>query len=144
MPCLSCTGDPWIGPTTPAMPHLRWVEGENHLPLPAGNALPNAAQEVVGPPCCDGVYWLVHNLVSTWAPKSFSALLLSRFWAASVFWSIVLFLSRLRALDFILGISSRLENDLAMGDTCGGADDNAVLSGQWKELVIRCFVYEIF
>lgn len=35
--------------------HPCCLDGKDHLPSPAGNALPNAAQDVVGCLCCEGM-----------------------------------------------------------------------------------------
>lgn len=40
-PCLSCTGGPRMGHSTPDVPYQYWAEGKDHLPQSAGNAFPN-------------------------------------------------------------------------------------------------------
>ena len=56
--CLSCTLLYYLlwrssmGHCTPDVSHQCWVEGKDHLPQPAGNALPNTAQEAAGFLCC--------------------------------------------------------------------------------------------
>jgi len=45
---MSCTGEPSTGPSTPGVSHQGGAEGKDHLLQPAGDALPQAAQEAVG------------------------------------------------------------------------------------------------
>jgi len=53
-PWLSCTGKPRTGPTTLDVLHQCWAEEKDHLPWPAGDAFPNAAQDAVGHLRCKG------------------------------------------------------------------------------------------
>lgn len=55
--------------------HIRYAEGNNHLPLTAGYALSYTALYAVGLRCYKGTLWLMYNL-STSTLTSFSAKLL--------------------------------------------------------------------
>lgn len=124
-PCLSCAGEPWTEPNIPHVSHQCSLEGENHLPEPAGNALPNAAQEAAGLPCSRVLCWVMLNSVSTRTPKSFSATVLSSLLAARTGAWGCSFPGKGPA--FLLNISSKLEEELIMANSYG-ADYNAVLS----------------
>lgn len=46
--CFSCTGEPTAECNRPDVSQQGWDEGKDPLPWPAGNALPNAAQDTAG------------------------------------------------------------------------------------------------
>lgn len=46
--CFSCTGEPTTECNRPDVSQQGWDEGKGPLPWPAGNALPNAAQDTAG------------------------------------------------------------------------------------------------
>ena len=52
--CLSCSGEPSTGHSTPELASPRRAEGKDLLPRPAGSALPSAAQDTTGPLCSQG------------------------------------------------------------------------------------------
>ena len=62
-PYLSYSGEPRTGPSTPDVSPQCWAEGKYHLPQPAGNAPPNAAQEAVSLCCCKGAWLACGQLV---------------------------------------------------------------------------------
>ena len=49
---LLVLGAPGLDTVLQMGPHNSWVEGDNHLPLPAGHSSFNAAQNTVGLPGC--------------------------------------------------------------------------------------------
>lgn len=99
--CLCCTEGPQY--CTCVSPVL---SGKDHLPWPAGNALPEAAWGTVG-----HMQGHVAVLCSTWcpwgSPRAFSAKLLSNQLASSTHWCMGLFVSRCRTLHFPLWSSLR-------------------------------------
>lgn len=70
-------------------PHQCW--GEGTLPQPAGNTLPNAAQDAIDF-CCSKGTLLVHVQVSTRISRSFSAKLLPSQSAPTLYWCLRLLL----------------------------------------------------
>lgn len=56
------TGELRTEPITPDVSHQVWEKGKDHLPHPAGNALPNAVQEFVDDCCKDALLVHVHLL----------------------------------------------------------------------------------
>jgi len=44
-PCLSYTGEPSLGPSTPSVSHQGFAEWKDHLSWPSSNANPNATQD---------------------------------------------------------------------------------------------------
>lgn len=58
---------------TPDLFHWCWVQRKNQFPWPVGNALPNAAQEVVDFLFCKGTHsGLMFNFASHRTPRSFA------------------------------------------------------------------------
>ncbi|KAJ7396420.1 hypothetical protein BTVI_145394 [Pitangus sulphuratus] len=62
--CLSCTEEPKTGHRTPG----EGSTGQDHLPQPAGNALPNVPQDTIGLLGHQYHSWLMDRLLSTRTP----------------------------------------------------------------------------
>lgn len=72
-PCLFCTGESSTGLGTPDVSPQGWAEGEDPLLWAAGHALPNAAQEAVGPKVQGLIAGSWAGRCPPGAPHSFSA-----------------------------------------------------------------------
>ena len=86
--------------STPGVSHQGWVEGKDRFPRPAGNALPNTAQESVGRLCDKGTLMTHVQLPVCQNLRSFSAKLPSSQSAPSVYWSVGLVLCKCRTWHF--------------------------------------------
>ena len=98
MSMSSCTGEPTTGPSAPDVSHQCWAERKDHPLWPAGNALPNAAQDDVCL-CHKGTllaHTHCHSILSTKTPRTFSEQLLSSRLAPSMCGCLHLFLPRWR------------------------------------------------
>lgn len=88
-PYLSCTEEFRTGHSTPDLSHQCWAERKYHLPQPASNIPPNAAQNAVGFLCCKMNCWVMVSL-STRTPRTFSAELLYSWLVPSMCWGSVI------------------------------------------------------
>lgn len=85
---------------TPDLFHQCWIQRKNQFPWPAGNALPNAAQEVVHFLFCKGTHSGL-KFVSSRTPGSFTRTLSSSWLVPSLYWRIRLFLLWYRTSPFL-------------------------------------------
>jgi len=101
-PCLSCTVDPSTQYSTPGMTLPVLNRGERSLSQPAGNTPPNVALDTILLFCHKGTL-LVHVQFGVYqAPRSSSVKLLSSQLASSIYWYMVLFLTKSTTLHFAL------------------------------------------